>query len=114
MGRPKLEIDQAQVEELASIGCTYGEIGAMVGCSPDTLSNRFSDVIKSGHERRNCSLRRAQYDAAVNGKNAAMLIWLGKQFLGQREIKMIDVNTLTPQQALAIIAADAANDSGHK
>ena len=32
----------------------------------------------------NISLRKAQVDAAVKRKNAAMLIWLGKQRLGQR------------------------------
>ena len=70
---------------LAKIGCSVGEIAAVTGCSPDTLQRRFAVVIKNGHEHRNCSLRRAQYDVAVNKKNATMLIWLGKQFLDQRD-----------------------------
>ena len=31
------------------------------------------------------SLRRAQFRAAIEDKNITMQIWLGKQYLGQRE-----------------------------
>lgn len=67
------------------IGCSYAEIAAVVGCDPSTLTRRFAQVIKDGHERRNASVRRAQYDVGVNQKNPTMLIWLGKQFLGQSD-----------------------------
>ena len=53
-------------------------------CCPDTLYARYSESIKKGHQVWNGSLRRAQYEAAMKG-NATMLIWLGKQYLGQRD-----------------------------
>ncbi len=84
MGRPLLEIDENQVEELASIFCTMKEIAAVVGCSVDTLEGRFSDVIAKGRERGKMSLRRAQWQAVKNG-NVVMMIWLGKQILDQVE-----------------------------
>lgn len=111
MARPKLQLDEEKIEELASYGCTGEEISAVMNCAVSTLYDRFSDSIKKGHERRNCSVRRAQYDSAVNKGNVTMQIWLGKQYLNQREIKTIDVNTITPEQALAILAADAGTDS---
>lgn len=85
MARPRKNIDPEQVKKLAQIGCAVGEIASIVGCSPDTIQRRFAAVIKTGHEHRNASLRRTQYDVAVNQKNPTMLIWLGKQFLGQKD-----------------------------
>jgi hypothetical protein len=85
MARPRLKIDPRQVEQLAAIGCSYAEIAAVVGCSHDTIERRFALVIKEGHEKRNASVRRAQYEVGVKNKNATMLIWLGKQFLGQTD-----------------------------
>lgn len=84
MGRPKLQIDAEQVEKLASIHCTMNEIAAIMGCSVDTLENRFSDVIEKGRDKGKASLRRLQWQTAQSG-SAAMQIWLGKQLLGQRD-----------------------------
>lgn len=90
MARPRIQIDEKQVEALAKIGCCGEEIAAVIGCSRDTIERRFAAVVKRGHDSRNASLRRAQYEVAVKQKNATMLIWLGKQFLGQRD--NIDAN----------------------
>jgi hypothetical protein len=84
MSRQKLPIDPQQVEELASILCTMEEIGAVVGCSVDTLERRFADTIKKGRERGKSSLRRIQWKMAQEG-SAALAIWLGKQYLGQSD-----------------------------
>lgn len=84
MARPKKEIDEDMVFQLASFGLTRDEIASVCNCHPNTLDNRFYDTIKEGHLHRNSSLRRKQYEVAMNG-NVAMLIWLGKQYLGQTE-----------------------------
>lgn len=83
-GRPPLEIDESLVQKLAMIMCTMEEIAAVVGCSVDTLERRFADIIKEGQSKGKTSLRRWQYQAAEKG-NTSMLIWLGKQHLGQRD-----------------------------
>ena len=84
MGRPKKEIDEDQVFKLASIGCTYQEIADFFSVDKSTILNRFSHVVKEGHTEVKKSIRRAQLDLAMKG-NASMLIWLGKQMLGQRD-----------------------------
>lgn len=81
IGRPKLEIDPTVVEKLASINCTMIEIASVVGCSVDTLENRFSDIIKKGREFGKMSLRRMMYEKCQQG-NVTMMIWLSKQMLG--------------------------------
>ena len=89
MGRPKLNIDPVVVEKLASIHCTMNEIASVVGCSVDTLENRFSEIIKTGRNKGKASLRRLQWATAEKG-NAVMQIWLGKQLLDQKNSYTIE------------------------
>ena len=84
-GRPKLVLDERQIRELASIQCTMGEIAAVMGCSVDTLDRNYAEIISRGRDEGKMSLRRAQWNKAVKDGNPAMLIWLGKFYLGQKE-----------------------------
>jgi predicted transcriptional regulator len=87
VGRPKgsyKAIDLDMVEKLAAIGCTMPEIAAIVGCSERTLRTRASEQVDNGREKMKVSLRRWQYEKAKDG-NVPMLIWLGKQYLGQSD-----------------------------
>ena len=84
MGRPKKNISINLVANLAAHGCTTEEIGTIVGCSKDTLERRFSAVLKKGRANMKMSLRRRQMKLAMEG-NATMLIWLGKQYLKQKD-----------------------------
>jgi hypothetical protein len=83
MARPCKVIDPEGVRRLARIGCSQAEIGEALGCSDDTLRRRFAASIKKGYAELNVSLRRSQVRAAQAG-NVTMLIWLGKQRLGQK------------------------------
>jgi hypothetical protein len=83
-GRPRAEVDPKTVERLAAILCTVEEIATVCGCSKDTLERNFAAVLKRGRDAGRASLRRAQWKAAQKG-NPTMLIWLGKQYLGQRD-----------------------------
>ena len=83
-GRPKKELDAEQIRELASIQCTDSEIAAVMRVHVDTIRDNYSTIIKEGREDGKKSLRRAQFKKALEG-NPAMLIWLGKFYLGQKE-----------------------------
>lgn len=91
IARPKFKIDYGQVEKLASIMCTQEEIASFLGCSVDTLQRdkTFCGVYKKGLDAGRMSLRRKQFKLAET--NPTMGIWLGKQYLGQRDI--IENNT---------------------
>lgn len=84
-GRPKKVIDYKLVEELASIMCTQEEISKVLDISVRTLQrdDKFSRVYKKGLEDGKSSLRRNQFK--LSATNASMAIWLGKQYLGQRD-----------------------------
>jgi len=104
VGRPKIVVDGALVEKLAGIGCPNKEIASIVGCSVDTLDRHFADVITKGRENGKTRIRQKQIQMALGG-NVAMLIFLGKNMLGQtdkQEITGIEnastVNILLGQQ----------------
>jgi len=84
VGRPKIEINEDQLEKLSSILCTMEEMASFFSCSVDTLERNFADTIKKGKDKGRMSLRRLQFEKAQSG-NTTMLIWLGKQLLGQRD-----------------------------
>lgn len=84
MGRKPIEINEEQVTRLAAIGCTNEEIASVVGCSHDTLVRRFKELLAEGRLQGKASLRRKQFELALSG-NTTMLIWLGKQVLGQAD-----------------------------
>lgn len=89
MARPQLEIDGKEVMKLASIGCSNDEIAAFFDCSKDTIERRFAAELHKGRENGKTRLRRLQLQAAQKG-NVVMLIWLGKQMLGQSDKQEID------------------------
>ena len=79
-----LEIDEKQVEKLAARFWKNTEIAAFFDCDEATIRKRFSDILAKGRETGRARLRDAQLKAALNG-NPTMLIWLGKQLLGQKD-----------------------------
>jgi hypothetical protein len=86
MARPKKEIDYNAVEKLASIQCTQEEIANFLDVSVRTLQRdeEFCQAYNKGKENGKMSLRRTQFKLAE--KSYAMAIWLGKQYLGQRDV----------------------------
>jgi AraC-like DNA-binding protein len=72
------------VAKLASVGCTVGEIASVLGCNRSTLQRRFAAAIEKGFEEGNASLRKKQFELAMTG-DRTMLVWLGKQRLGQSD-----------------------------
>lgn len=83
-GLRKRVVPPRDVYELASIGCNDKEIARWFDVDENTLRYNFSDILEKGREDLKHSLRRAQIKLALSG-NAVMLIWLGKNLLGQTD-----------------------------
>lgn len=91
MGRPLIDFDKSQFEKLCSYQCTEVEIANFFKCDVDTINNwckrtyglTFSDTYKIYSVNGKISLRRWQFKQAE--KNAGMAIFLGKQYLGQKD-----------------------------
>ena len=84
VGRDKKVIPPADVFRLAQIGCKNQEIADWFGLDENTLTYNFSVELLKGRESLKQSLRQAQIRLALSG-NATMLIWLGKNLLGQND-----------------------------
>lgn len=93
MARPVKPIDEELLKRLCTILCTTEEMAAILEVSKDTLERRYAAEIKQWREGGKMSLRRAQYQAAMKG-NTTLLVWLGKQHLGQSD--KTDFNTDKP------------------
>lgn len=83
-GRRKKVVVPKDVYELASLGCNDREIAQWFDINEETLRYNFKDIMQKGREDLKHSLRRAQIKLALSG-NAVMLIWLGKNVLGQSD-----------------------------
>ena len=84
--KPKKKmVDRDLIAKLASIQCTNKEIAEVVGISENALSRRFSKIIEHNRQRGRESLRRAQWTKATEGGDTRMMIFLGKQYLNQKD-----------------------------
>lgn len=91
-GRPHKEIDIQTFENLCGLQCTEAEICNFLGVTDKTLTGwckrtygeSFSEIYEKKRGVGKISLRRAQFKLAE--KNAAMAIFLGKQYLGQKDM----------------------------
>lgn len=91
MARPRKEINQKQFENLCGLQCTLEEICGFFDVTDKTLDSwckrtygeSFSEVFKKKRGSGKISLRRSQWRLAE--KSAAMAIFLGKQYLGQKD-----------------------------
>jgi hypothetical protein len=85
-------VDWSQIEELAMAGCNGTEIAAHFGITPHQLYVRCADdrnqawsyFSKIYYEKGNSLLKVQQFKQALEG-DRVMLLWLGKQRLGQKE-----------------------------
>lgn len=87
----QITINQQTFESLCHIQCTQEEICSVLNVCTDTLDSwckdkygkHFSEIFKEKREGGKVSLRRMQWKMAE--KNATMGIWLGKQYLDQKD-----------------------------
>lgn len=120
MGRPQIPIDEKQFDKLCELQCTEEEIAGFFECSVDTLNNwckrmfncTFSEKYRQKATRGKIALRRLQLQHAQ--KSPSMAIFLGKQWLGQRdriEQTVMEVEDLSPlaEMLRGDVAREATN-----
>lgn len=84
VGPPRLDIDEEKLALMARHMCTMEEMAAELGCNRDTLTDNYSALIEKEQARGRASLRRKQFATAMGG-SVPMQIFLGKQYLKQRD-----------------------------
>lgn len=110
-GRPPKPISWKIFEKLCYIQCTIAELASVLEICEDTLYDRvqkeygehFAVVYKRFAAGGKSSLRRYQFDMAK--KSATMAIWLGKQYLNQKDISREEMQDMLEE------LKDAVRDS---
>ncbi len=106
MANPKKKLKKAdweRVESLCKIHCTGEEIASVLKMDYDTFNRNVkekygiqtSEYIKKHAAEGNASLRRRQWKSAVEDGNTTMLVWLGKQYLGQTDKQEVRTETIS-------------------
>ena len=104
---PKLiKIDWNKAYDLARAQCTQDEISGYFGMTRSQLHKRFKDEIggefdtlwEVKKESGKAELRSKQFEEALKGNNT-LLIWVGKQILGQKDEQRV-FNSVSLHQQL--------------
>lgn len=114
-GRPSKEFDKELFEQLCGIMCTEEEICGIFKTTDKTLASwcqrtygmNFSDAHKIYSAHGKLSLRRYQFKLAQ--KSAAMAIFLGKNYLGQRD--MVEYHDDAALEKLDAILSETKNNA---
>lgn len=116
-GRPKASIDWQKVDNYLKAQCDGAGIAGLLGIHPNTLYEackevhkcNFSDysVQKKGEGKE--LLRAKQFQIAMEG-DKTMLVWLGKQYLGQQDKSELNHNVNIPSLPNIVIKTKNATD----
>lgn len=85
MARKNKLINEAKVAEYAAALMADDVIARLVDCDEKTLDKHCSKLIRRHKDLTRLALHQAQLKEALDG-NTTLLIWLGKQYLNQRDI----------------------------
>ena len=110
MGPPYKEIDKEEFEKLMALHPTIDEVEFFFDCDEDTITDwcrrtyglTYSGAFKKYSGQGKLSLRRKQYMKAVHEGNVPLLIWLGKQYLGQVDSNNFNVKSEFDAKRLVI------------
>jgi len=103
MGRPIIDINWEDLEKLCILQCSLESCAIFFDCTTSALQKRikkeygtsFSAYRKQKAERGKKMLRQKQFETAMRG-NVPMLIFLGKNWLGQTDKPELQTDTETP------------------
>lgn len=113
IGRPPTVINWNVFAALCEIQCTLKEIAAALKCSEETVERAVKREFKVPfayfYDQKRAggfiSLRRAQWNRAIGGSDT-MLIWMGKQHLGQKDIRVEEIKTEKPNISISFGVVD--------
>lgn len=114
----KKQISVSKIRMLSELQCTEAEAAASLGLRLKTfkemirIDTRAREAWESGRELGKLSIRRSQFRLSTH--NATMAIFLGKQYLGQNEVNVLEMSGRNggPIKTLDLAKLDRAERSG--
>jgi len=91
-GRPKIELNSKDAEIFGHFKATFETMAEYYGCSIKTIQRQMQDEesefcqsYKKALAKSKLKLSEAQWKCAIEKLNPTILIWLGKNHLGQSD-----------------------------
>ena len=109
MSRPTIQFDYDEIYEISKTHCSFMDMAKYFNVSEGTINNRYKEdtefkiAVDKGRFEAIKGRRRRQIETAMDG-NTQMLVWLGKQLLGQTE--KVDVDQLSRVEPISIQIVD--------
>jgi len=117
LGRPEAEFDLSKVEVCGYFNATQETMAYILGCKENTIFRRMKDKdseFYKAYKKGNCNMKlklsEAQLKVAMKG-NASMLIWLGKQYLNQKDNPMPDEDVNKNYTVILVPKKQAESDN---
>jgi hypothetical protein len=117
-GRPRIELDPKQAKIFGYFRATYDTMAEQIGCHVDTIraamqdeDSEFSKAYKNGFSSMKMKLSEAQVKTAIEEHNPTLLVWLGKQYLNQKDNPMPDEDVNKNYTVILVPRKQAESDN---
>jgi len=117
-GRPRIELDPKQAKIFGYFRATYDTMAEQIGCHVDTIraamqdeNSEFSKAYKNGFSSMKMKLSEAQVKTAIEEHNPTLLVWLGKQYLDQKDNPMPDEDVNKNYTVILVPKKQAESDN---
>lgn len=117
-GRPRIELDPKQAKIFGYFRATYDTMAEQIGCHVDTIraamqddKSEFSKEYKKGFSGMKMKLSEAQVKTAIEDRNPTLLVWLGKQYLNQKDSPMPDEDVNKNYTVILVPRKQAESDN---
>ena len=118
VGRPRIELDPKQAKIFGYFRATYDTMAEQIGCHVDTIraamqdeDSEFSKEYKKGFSGMKMKLSEAQIKTAIEEHNPTLLVWLGKQYLNQKDSPMPDEDVNKNYTVILVPKKQAESDN---
>ena len=118
VGRPRIELDPKQAKIFGYFRATYDTMAEQIGCHVDTIraamqdeDSEFSKAYKKGFSSMKMKLSEAQVKTAIEDRNPTLLVWLGKQYLDQKDNPMPDEDVNKNYTVILVPKKQAESDN---
>lgn len=118
LGRPRIELDPKQAKIFGYFRATYDTMAEQIGCHVDTIraamqdeDSEFSKEYKKGFSGMKMKLSEAQVKTAIEDRNPTLLVWLGKQYLNQKDSPMPDEDVNKNYTVILVPKKQAESDN---
>ena len=118
VGIPRIELDPKQAKIFGYFRATYDTMAEQIGCHVDTIraamqdeDSEFSKEYKKGFSGMKMKLSEAQVKTAIEDRNPTLLVWLGKQYLNQKDSPMPDEDVNKNYTVILVPRKQAESDN---